>query len=384
MHICYDISQTGAGKAGCGYFAHAMLEAMLQIAPEREFWLCPSFGDFFFDRHVQVTQYGGPNVHAGPRHASRELAGEFWRRPDLEQALDRPDIIHSNNFWCPVQLASTRLVYTLYDLGFVAEPNWTTEANRVGCFEGVFRSAVVADFVVAISEASRAHYLRLFPHFPTERIRVVYPCSRFADASAQGRRPKALENIRPGEFWLSVGTIEPRKNQHRLAEAYADYLSRGGGAMPLVLAGGNGWLMADFKQHLERLGVSANVVQTGYVADEELVWLYRNCYVNLYPSLFEGFGLPVLEGMQFGAATVTSASTSIPEVAGDAAILVDPLDVPALSRAMLRLSEDYSEVLRLRAAAIARAQTFDWKNSATRLLGIYEEVLAMPKLRDIS
>lgn len=382
MHIGFDISQTGSGKAGCGYFAHAMIASMLDLAPDHRFSLYPSFGDFYFDARMPIrSPYSGKDVHYGPRHLSREMARAFWTSSDAEGALDSPDIIHANNFWCPIQLTSSRLVYTFYDMGFAVDPSWTTEANRVGCFEGVFRSAIAADWVVAISEASRRHYLQVFPHFPEDRIRVVYPCSRFTDASVQGKRPKALEGIPSGSFWLNVGTIEPRKNQYRLVEAYARYLGHGGEPMPLVLAGGKGWLMEDFQHHLGELGVDAQIVMTGYVSDEELIWLYRNCFGNLYPSLFEGFGLPVLEGMQFGAATLASDTTSIPEVAGDAAILLDPEDIEGWTQAMLRLAANASERDRLRTAAQNHAALFNWKNSAGILLSLYEEALASPKRR---
>ena len=254
----------------------------------------------------------------------------------------------------------------------------------MGCFDGVFRSAIAADWVVAISEASRAHYLSVFPHFAEDRIRVIYPCSRFADSTTEGRRPKALENVPAGGYWLSVGTIEPRKNQRRLAEAYARYLALGGAPMPLVLAGGKGWLMEDFQEHLSELGIAAHVVMTGYVSDEELIWLYRNCYANLYPSLFEGFGLPVLEGMQFGAPTLASRSTSIPEVAGDAAILLAPEDTDGWAQAMLRLAANRVERDQLSAAAREQAGRFDWKRSATSLLQLYEEALASPKRRMVA
>jgi hypothetical protein len=164
----------------------------------------------------------------GPLHLSREAAALFWSGPEAEAALGKPDVIHANNFWCPTQLVSNRLIYTFYDMSFVVNPAWTTETNRAACFDGVCRSALAADWVVAISEASRTHYLSVFPHFAPERIRVIYPCSRFADASAQGQRPKALGDLPAGGYWLSVGTIEPRKNQCRLTEAYARYLALGG------------------------------------------------------------------------------------------------------------------------------------------------------------
>jgi glycosyltransferase involved in cell wall biosynthesis len=264
-------------------------------------------------------------------------------------------------------------------MGFVVDPGWTTEVNRVGCFEGVFRASLAADWVVAISDFSRTHYLSVFPHFPEDRIRVIHPCSRFSDLTVEGRRPKALEGLSVGRYWLSVGTIEPRKNQRRLTDAYARYLVGGGVDMPLVLAGGNGWMMDDFREYLSETGIAKHIIMTGYVSDEELIWLYRNCHANLYPSVFEGFGLPVLEGMQFGAATVASRSTSIPEVAGPAAILLDPEDTEAWAQTMLRLAANEVERDQLRTAARIQAGRFGWKGSAEALLQLYDEALASPR-----
>src|SRR5690606_2058575 len=121
------------------------------------------------------------------------------------------------------------------------EPDWTTEANRAGCFDGMFRAAACADWVVAISEATRRDFLAAFPHFPQERVRVVHSLSRFREPLPAGRRPRTLAALRPGQFWLSVGTLEPRKNQRMLVEAYARYRRAGGPPAPLVFAGGRGW-----------------------------------------------------------------------------------------------------------------------------------------------
>ncbi|MBA2656795.1 MAG: glycosyltransferase family 4 protein [Tatlockia sp.] len=384
LHIGYDISQTGFGKAGCGYFAHALIQAMLELAPEHRYSLYPSFGDFYFDARMPFQNpYQGGDY--GPRHLSRELAATFWSKPQVEENLAKPQIIHANNFWCPGQLKSSRLIYTFYDMGFVVDPDWTTEANRLGCFEGVFRSSIAADWVVAISAASREHYLHTFPHFPEERIRVIYPCSRFSkEQSLSPTKPKTLSQVRPGRFWLSVGTIEPRKNQRSLAKAYARYLQLEGEPMPLVFAGGKGWLMDDFHSYLQELGIESQVIFTDYVSDKELIWLYQNCYANLYPSLFEGFGLPILEGMQFGAPTLSSDSTSLPEVAGNAAILLSPKDSEAWAQAMLELS--LNQILReeLSQAAQLQATRFDWQQSAFSLLELYKEALILPKREAMS
>jgi glycosyltransferase involved in cell wall biosynthesis len=380
MHIGFDISQTGSTKAGCGYFAHAMIEAMLRAAPQHRYSLYPSFGDFYLDVNMPASNpYAGTHVQYGPRQPSVDAAREFWNRPDLEAALGFPDIVHANNFWCPTQLAASRLVYTLYDLSFVREPAWTTQANYAACWEGVSRAAVHADMIVAISDATRRHYLEVFPAVPPERIRVVYPPSRFAATSAAGQRPASAARLVEGNYWLSVGTIEPRKNQEGIAEAYARYLDAGGTAIPLVFAGGYGWLMEGFHRKLEALGVLPNVVMTGYVSDAELAWLYGHCRANLYLSHFEGFGLPVLEGMQFGAPTITSDASAMPEVAGNAAILVPPGDVERIARAMLLLDRSPAERSRLATLARERAAAFSADASAGSLMSLYGEVAAAGK-----
>jgi glycosyltransferase involved in cell wall biosynthesis len=380
MHIGFDISQTGAGKAGCGYYAHAMAQSLLRLAPQHRFSLYPSFGDFYFDAAMPAENpYPGANVRYGPRHRTLGEARAFWNRPGLDEALGTPDVVQANNFWCPTGLASARLVFTLHDLGFVTEPSWTTRENYDACLAGVTRAAREADWIAAISEASRRHYLQLFPQFPEERIAVVHPCSRFIDAAAQGTRPAAVANVPEAGFWLSVGTIEPRKNQRGIAEAYARYLQLGGAPMPLVFAGGRGWLMDHFEAHLRELGLREHVILAGYVSDDELVWLYRHCHAHVYFSWFEGFGLPVLEGMQFGAPTLASDTTSIPEVAGDAAILLKPDDVQGLAAAMLRLAATPAERERLSSAARRQAARFRWEASAQALLALYERAIAAPK-----
>lgn len=390
MRIAFDISQTGNGKAGCGYFAHSIIQSLLDgqgldgQGPDSpggdSYVLLPSFGDFYLDPEMP-TRNPYPNRMAtyGPRFSQKTQARHFWEAPNLEEALGAPDVIHSNNFWCPTQIRRSRLIYTFYDLGFVENPGWTTEANRVGCFSGVYRASIAADWVVAISQASRDHYLRTFPHFPEDRIKVIYPCSRFTNAGQAGARPTALADLGSGEFWLNVGTIEPRKNQHTLVEAYARYAARVASPKPLILAGGKGWLMDGFQQHLEKLGIAQHVRAIGYVSDEELIWLYRNCHANLYPSFFEGFGLPVLEGMQFGAPCVVSNSSSLPEVAGDAAILIDPLDLDGWANAMTLLDTDSDRRNALAQASIRQAGTFDWRASAGALRSLYEQAVALPK-----
>ena len=380
MKIGFDVSQTGASKAGCGFYAHALAQSLVAMAPAENYSFYPSFGDFFLDPAMPLENpYPASHAHYGPHFKTLETAGAFWNEPDLEAKLHHPDIIHANNFWCPTHLKASRLVYTFYDMAFLEEPAWSTDANRLGCFDGIFKAAVSADWIVAISEASRTHFLEVFPHFPKDRIRVIYPCSRFSDPARQGARPNSLEPGLAQKFWLSVGTIEPRKNQLGLAKAYARYREASADPMPLVFAGGKGWLMDDFQRQLSELGISEHVILTGYVSDDELIWLYRNCFANLYPSFFEGFGLPVLEAMQFGAPTLASNTTSIPEVLGTTGPLIGPLDEAGWIQAMLDLENNPERRLIMRAAGEDQAAQFRWEVSTRQLLDLYAEVLDAPK-----
>ena len=137
--------------------------------------------------------------------------------------------------------------------------------------------------------------------------------------------------------------------------------------------------MDEFSSRLAALGLADQVVLTGYIGDDDLAWLYENCYANIYVSLFEGFGLPVLEGMTLGAPTIASRSTSIPEITGTAAMLVDPLDVAGLTDALLKISNDPKLRKTLSAQARERAKNFQWENSARQLLDLYWLAMQTPK-----
>ncbi len=383
MRIGFDVSQTGKNKAGCGYLAYSLGQTLAKIDTTNEYLLYPTFGDFFFDPNwpSDTLQVGNHRFRRGLAQHNFEEIQSFWRHPsnNFEERLGNPDIIHANNFFCPYGLRRSRLVYTLYDLGHVKNPDWTTEANRVGCFAGTFKASLYADFIVAISEFSRLHFLEVFPHYPAERIEVVPLASRFA-AQDVSRKPEKLGYLEPGKFWLNVATIEPRKNPRRLAQAYARLKADGGGTFPLVLAGGQGWLMEDFEDYLVELGIREDVHLLGYVDDSTVIWLLKNCFALVYPSLFEGFGLPVLEAISQGAAVITSNTTSLPEVIGDAGLLVDPFDVDSIYQAMRRLALGEVNRAELQAKGYERSKMFSWESSARKVLDVYEQVLKLEKL----
>jgi glycosyltransferase involved in cell wall biosynthesis len=382
MRIGFDISQTGKTKAGCGWLTNSLIQQLAEIDTRNEYILYPTFGDLYWDAEgpAATVHIDRPNFKRGLSHATLAEMREFWRNPspDLEARLGAPDIVHANNFFCPRGLEKTRLVFTLHDLIFLEHPESTTEANRIGCFTGAFGASLQADFIVAISHYSRNYFLNTFPHYPADRVQVIHPASRF-HWQPQCVPSRRLANLSPERFWLTVGTIEPRKNHRRLLQAYARLKTELGGSFPLVLAGGKGWLMEDFNKFIEELGLQHDVILLGYVEEAELQWLYQNCFAFLFPSLYEGFGLPVLEAMALGAPVITSNNTSLPEVVGTDGLLVDPLQEEEICRAMRNLATDPVLHTAMSDRSRKRAKQFSWARTAKEVLQVYQEVLERPK-----
>jgi glycosyltransferase involved in cell wall biosynthesis len=266
-------------------------------------------------------------------------------------------------------------------LTFFEYSETATEATRIACFAGVFQASLCADFVVAVSNASRDHFLATFPHYPADRVRVVPLASRFQWTASCTPSPR-LARLPAGGFWLNVGTIEPRKNQRGLLKAYARLKAHQGTRLPLVLAGGKGWLMEDFDRCLADPELREDVLVLGYVEETELQWLYQNCFAFVYPSLYEGFGLPALEAMSLGAPVLTSNRGALPETVGSAGMLVDPSQEDDIFQGMLKLAADDVFRARLKSDSLERAKQFSWTATARKVLEVYEEAVGRARFDD--
>ena len=377
MKVGFDVSQLGPRKAGCGFYAQALIEQLLQRDQSHSYRLLTSFGDFYHNPLMSLARpqwWHWPDY--GPRFLRLRSASQFWNAKELvSAALADCDLIHANNFWCPPWPLPQPLIYTLYDLSFAEHPEWHLERNRLGCFTGVLRASIYATEIVAISRASRLTFLRHFPHVEPDRIRVIHPASRFSANSRafSKRRPRHPFFLTGRPFLLCTGTIEPRKNQQFLLKVYSLLRARGQVQLPLVFAGGRGWLMADFEQSIRESNWADDVISLGYVDDSELAWLYSHCSINLYPSLYEGFGLPVLEGMGFGAPVVCSNTTSMPEIVADAGVVLNPVDQMAWVDTLEGLLSEPNQLQTLHRRGLERAHQFNWQRSTDQLLEVYLE-----------
>lgn len=305
-------------------------------------------------------------------------ARHLWTHCALAREVThhRPDVLFVPAHVIPFVVPTSRLpasVVTVHDLGYHVFPETHTWQQRLLIEGGTRWSVRVATRVIAVSQAT-ADDLVTFYHAPAERIRVIHEAPAQTaivtpDQVAATRQRYGLEH----PYALFIGTIQPRKNVARLLQAYAWLYRNTPVAWDLVFAGAPGWLSESLYEQAASIGLAQHVRFLGYIPDDDLPALLKGALFFSFPSLFEGFGLPVLEAQSYGVPVLTSNNSSLPEVAGDAALLVDPTDVDAIANAMLRLSQD--EVLRqqLIEAGYANVRRFSWEKAARETLTVLEE-----------
>jgi glycosyltransferase involved in cell wall biosynthesis len=378
MRIGFDVSQTAEHMAGCGIVADQFLRHLVAGCSDDTFIPYPVFGNYQNPEFARATRPDAPNVVTDQFQLSwQDIVAPWSTGGDLSNALCEPDVVHANNYSCPRGIRAP-IVYTVYDMSALDTPQFHTEQNRMVCFDGLFDASLHAAHFVAISQHSRSRFLHWFPHVAADRITVVpLAARRSLTTRVDAAMDRTLQrfSLEPDGFWLSVGTIEPRKNYTSLLEAYAELRHRSGRAtLPLCIAGPSGWIESSLAERIEQLGLADSVKCLGFVEDAQLAALYRGCFGFVYPSRYEGFGLPVVEAMACGAAVIATRCTSLPEVVGTAGLLVDPESASGYFNAMLTLATDEPRRRALRAAAREQAARFSWDAAARALRAIYARV----------
>lgn len=336
-----------------------------------------------FTPDVELDLPASLDVHRSTRWDTRRpLRRIIWEQATLPLLVRQAqlDLLHGAVNINPA-LAPCPTVVTVHDLSFMRYPQAFPPVQRAYLQSQVRRSVRAARQVIAVSQATKQDVVALFG-VPADRIDVVYNGVDASFCLAPAAQVEAFRRRQrlPERYILHLGTLEPRKNLVRLVQAFAQVKGMDSGQPPikLVLAGGKGWDYDAIFAEVTHQGLEQEVLFPGYVADEELVWWYRAAAVFAYPSLLEGFGLPVLEAMACGAPVVTSNVSSLPEVAGDAALLVDPTSVDALAAALLRLLDGTTLAAELRTRGLHQAARFPWSRTAAETADVYRRALGLP------
>lgn len=356
-------AHAGEGRlTGLGMYVRHLVRELEKISS-------PDFDLRFYKRKNSEKDFNTP----------ARLRWENCQLPKLA-AKDRLDLLHIPAF-APPFLKTSRSVVTVHDLIGMLFPNQLGAASAFYWGKWLPWTVKKADFLIADSEYTRRDlvtHLRI----PEKKIRVIYPGvpENFTPAISEPLYRSVCERLAiRSPYFLFVGTLEPRKNLKRVLEAFRLFLDRvpEGKEHQLVVAGSRDFAHGRFFKDLSA-ALSFNpgqIIFTGYLEHSELNALYARALAFLYPSLYEGFGFPVLEAMSAGAPVLTSATTSIPEVAGDAALLVDPLDIKAISEGMKRLAEDRSYRKDLVEKGFQRMRRFSWRKTAEETLDVYRDLL---------
>lgn len=281
------------------------------------------------------------------------------------------DLFHGTNYEVPFWSRRPTVV-TIHDLSLLLHPEVHEPQLVQRARWRLPLMAKSASKIITPSNSVKTEVCEAFEVNP-DKVAVTPEAPRPAFRTRED--PELLKRLGiDGHFVLFVGTVEPRKNLRRLVDAFEQLLRTSSLLPKLVIAGGQGWLMDDFASTIKQKGLDDRVCLTGYLQDEDLCTLYSTCAVFVYPSLYEGFGLPPLEAMACGAPVITSRIPSLLETVGSAARLIDPHDIDDIARAMTELLTD--EMTRAHYAELGKTQVkkFSWQQTALKTLDVYREL----------
>lgn len=368
MSIYVDVSAAVHRRAGLGRYAESLVRALLPLIGEdlALFYNC--------ERGIEPL----PEFESIPS-ATVTLGYKPWRmavwmghlaRIPLDRLVPGASLFHATEHLL-LPLKGVPMIMTVHDLIFRQLPEHHKLLNRWYLNWTMPLYCRRADHIIAVSEATRQDIVAAY-RVPSDKISVIHEAADprfYPQSEAEQERVRAAYGL-PEQYLLYVGTIEPRKNLERLLAAWAP-LYKSHDSPPLVIVGKRGWLADGFFAALEASPARDGVILTGYIPDEDLPSLYSAAMAFIWPSLYEGFGLPPLEAMACGVPVVCANASSMPEVVGEAALLFTPRDIDHLRACLVQVVQDTALREDLCAHGLARAASFSWDRAAYETLMVY-------------
>lgn len=363
MKIAFDAREAFAVRAGKGQVAYHLLQELMKADKANEYAV-------FVDAKSNIIY--PENFHEVVVSGS----GIFWHLAAIKKFKELElDLYFSPTSYIVPALASFKTVIIVADM--VAFLNITKHQAKATFVERVTlrRAAMKSSSIITISESSKKDILKFFPRV-VDKVHVVYPAEArggFEYPSMEGEKEFQNFHLEPG-YLLFVGTLEPRKNIDGMLRAYVEYKKENPSYKKLVIVGKKGWHYDAIFELVKTLGLEQDVVFTGFVSDAALPYLYKNAGCFVFTSWYEGFGLILLEAFKYGCPVISSNTSSMPEVVGDAAILFSPSDTKAISSAMTKVLSDEALRADLVKKGFEQEKKFSWQKNAQETLDIIKEI----------
>lgn len=372
MRVGIDATALPAQPGGAGIYTIQLIRALKSLNESID--LVVFAHDFGADL-INTTETDSFQFVRIPRKSpARRL---IWEQTVFSRQVRNSgiDLLHSLHYTRPRSLSCASVV-TYHDMTFFLYPQYHTLFKRYFFSRAIRYSARKADAIIAVSNNTRRDAIRLLG-LPENKITAIPlgVSSEYRVISDEEHLEKIRNKYKlPQEFILYVGVVEPRKNVTLLLCAFSKLL-REDLDQKLVIAGQLGWMYENVFEQAEKLGIEDQVIFPGYIPSGDLPGLYNLASIFVYPSIYEGFGLPPLEAMACGIPTITTRISSMPENVGEAALLVPPQDEEALAGAIRSLINDPQRQQQLSKMGVQRASTFTWEDTARATAGIYQQVL---------
>ena len=286
----------------------------------------------------------------------------------------KTDVYHFTRYILPNNIKG-KVILNIYDLVFEKYVETMESKNRESFKRSFYKSVKRADQIITISESSKNELIEILK-VPENKIHIVQPgidFQKFNTKNSEVTKNVILKYSLPEDYILYLGTLEPRKNISSIIRAYGSLRNNNKITEKLVIAGKKGWLFSEIFDLIKSLDLENEVILTDYVDESDKPAIYQNAKLFVFPSLYEGFGMPILEAMAAGIPVITSNTSAMPEVVGDAAILVNPLSIEEISEAMLELMNNDKLSNELISKGFDQCKKFTWSNSANKLVEIYKK-----------
>ena len=371
MLIGYDITTIKKFRSGIGYYTEQLLKALLRLVKEDEIILYSntreSFDELNPNESKQIKKYGS---NFCPIRA-------FWMQFMLPRILKKtkPDFCHFTNYLAPL-MTSVPIIVTIHDMTLTMFPKYHYLKKRLLSRPFIPVVAKKAKIIITVSENSKKDIIK---HFKINENKIRVIPSGVSEKFRPITNEEELEPVRKkynidSKIILYVGNLEPRKNLVRLIEAFHTLVKKYNVNRKLMLVGPKGWGYKNIFKRIKELNIQNEILYIGYVPTEDIHLLYNCADIFAYPSLYEGFGFPILEAFACGIPVLTSNSPSLDETASDAALRVNPTDKKAIADGLLKITQDITFRNTLIEKGKQRAKLFSWDEAAKKTLEVYKEI----------